>query len=277
MRLLRTQWFRNGAGSVAVALCLMSSAHWAGAQTTLTATTLIVTNRSRPVMRAALQLMAKYGYVITYEEPRYTFKGDLRDVTQERQDFNRFPPGKAPKVLRPVGGNVQLTLPTTTDKLSVDGALQRLVQSWVDSDQGGPHFQIKQEGDVFHIVPTEIRDRDGNWSVVQSILATPISLPNRPRTEHDMFKAICTALSLKVGVKVALALNGGFVVGPPETKQYALGAQEEPADSVLLRAFNLVDTKMTWILTYEPTGHIYFLNIDDIRTMPKQMIWPPTI
>ena len=275
MRSLRKRWFCNSA--LAGAILIPLGACFADAQITLTGTALTVTDNPRPVMQAALQLMAKYGYVITYEEPIDLYSKDTKDVTRERRDFRSFAPGRAPKVLSPVGGSIQLTLPDGTDKGAVDGALQQLVQSWVDSNQGGAHFRVEEENDMFHIVPTEIRGHDGNWKEVQSILSTPISLPAESRTEHDLFRAICTSLREKVGVKVVLALNGGFVVGPPDSRQYVLGAQDEPADRVLLHAFNLMGEKMTWILTYEPTGHVYFLNLDDIRTMPKQMIWPPAI
>lgn len=271
--IVASRWATAGALVLALGFVLANSA---------CAGTLTIANRSRPVMRAILQLMATYGYEITYEEPRVVYQGDLEDVTQQRRDLNRFPPGQAPKVYRPIGGSIQLALPDDApDQQAMYGVLNNLVESWRDSNQGGAHFQVEQQDGIFHVIPLEIRDVNGNWQPVQSVLATPISLPSNPRTERDMFDAIARAISANASTKVVCNLNGGFIIGlrasEGATKTYVIGAQNEPADSVLARAFELVGQKMTWILTYSPTMHWYFLNIDNVSTMPNQMIWPPEL
>jgi hypothetical protein len=60
------------------------------------------------------------------------------------------------------------------------GLLEQVVQSWNGSNQGGGQFAVEEDGAVFHIVPTEVRDKDGNWQSVHSILAARISLPTEP-------------------------------------------------------------------------------------------------
>jgi hypothetical protein len=99
-----------------------------GAQTAQDVTQLSV-NDGSPVAKAIEELVARYGYVITYEDPRYAYEGDLQDVTtQVRRDLDQYPPGKAPKVIVPRGGKLSVTLSTSTfvDTQTVASVLDRL-------------------------------------------------------------------------------------------------------------------------------------------------------
>lgn len=61
----------------------------------------------RPVAKAITLLESRFGWVITYEDPRYINPADLSDVTEKvRRDLHKFKPGKAPKVLIPKGGTL---------------------------------------------------------------------------------------------------------------------------------------------------------------------------
>ncbi len=64
----------------------------------------------RPVAEAILRLANKYGWIITYEDPRYVHETDVVDVTLSvRKDLDKYKPGEAPKVLGPRGGVLELT------------------------------------------------------------------------------------------------------------------------------------------------------------------------
>jgi hypothetical protein len=41
----------------------------------------------RPVAKAVEELVSRYGYVITYEDPRHAYEGDIQDVTTSAQGF----------------------------------------------------------------------------------------------------------------------------------------------------------------------------------------------
>lgn len=221
---------------------------------------------SRTVLRAILALERNYGYVITYEEPKYVYAGDLKDITGLRRDLNRYPQGKAPKVLIPLGGRLQLPLPRSSrlsDSEMYD-LLKQLVDEWNDSNQGGAHFAVQENDAIFHIVPTEVRDISGNWQPVQSALAVSISLPKEPRTERQTFEAICGAVSAKAGIRLYSLPNGGLILGPPRITEYALGANDEQASNVLLRAFKAMGITRSWYLLYDPTTHAYYMNINAV-------------
>lgn len=145
--------------------------------------------------------------------------------------------------------------------------LEQLVQARSVSNHGG-HFRVEQEGDVFHVVPTEIRDRHGNWAAQGSILDAPISLPMQDRDESQMFDAICGAVSAAAQIKVniGIGIGGGFKdeAGYP---QYRLGADSEPARRVLMRALAAItiNEKLTWLLFYSAENNWYTLNILPVR------------
>jgi hypothetical protein len=234
----------------------------AGAQT---GSMLAVSNHSRPVLKAILDLTTTYGYVITYEDPVYVYQGDLKDRTQLRKDLKGFAPGQAPKVSIPQGGSLQLMLPGGA--MSEEGMyalLQQLVGSWNSSDQGGAHFAVEEDGAVFHVVPTGVRDQSGNWQSVESIMTTPISLPAHKRTEDQTFDAICSELSASAHIKVHSIPNGGLVFGTPQTARLTLEAYDEPAESVLMRAIKMTGQKRSWYLLYDPTARAFFMNIDRV-------------
>lgn len=242
--------------------------HSAVAQTPSNTSMLTIVS-PRPVLQAIEDLTAKYGYVVTYAEPKVIYSGDVEDITKRRRTLGKVVPRR---VLAPLGGKVQLTMPSTAriSKLTMYALLQQLVQLWTDSDQGGAHFQVEQGEGAFHVVPTEVRDKNGNWQPVDSILATAISLPTVPRTALETFKAIANAVGANAGVRVFPVVNGGVMLGgSPDATKYVIGAQEEPAASVLMRVFKSMGIKRTWFLLYDPTMRAYVLNIDDVQPPPS--------
>lgn len=249
-------------------LCTQGSP--AGAQT---ATTLTYTNRSRPVLRAVLDLSKTYdySYVITYEDPIYVYPGDLSDVTSQRN----ITPYSARRILIPLGGSLQLPLPggSSISQQGMYTLLQQLVESWNDSSQGGSHFQVEEDSHGFHIVPTEVRDTTGSWRAVVSIMDDLISLPTESRTEDQMFQAICDALSFSANVHIYSLPEGGLIIGHRSPAKYTLGATDESAESVMTRAFKMLgQTPRAWYLLYDPTMHAYYMNINRVVS-PNQL--PP--
>jgi len=109
----------------------------------------------------------------------------------------------------------------------------------------------------------------GVWGDPSSILDVSISLPEQDRTAYGTIKAICQAVSAAAHVHVGVGTgvwSGGLTSdsGPVE---YRLGANNEHARSVLLRALAILtppnaNTKQTWLLFYgSPQDPSYALNL----------------
>jgi hypothetical protein len=236
---------------------------------------LLKIDSGRPVDRAVDTLQTRYGYVITYEDPRYTNEDDLQDVAAKvRKDYSRYPPGLAPKLMVPKGGKLTLRLPASKDISPQDLAsiLQQLARAQGTSSRGG-HFRVAQVGDVFHLVPTEVRNRKGNWSHYNSLLDTPISLPKQDRSESELYRAIADAVSAATHVRLWIVVNGGIVIGlvSPELHT-SMGATLEPARNVLMRALQLHRSRRTWAVLYDPEedNNMFALNVWDFPAKPPE-------
>jgi hypothetical protein len=236
---------------------------------------LLKIDSGRPVHRAVNTLQTRYGYVITYEDPRYTNDDDLQDVAAKvRKDYSSYPPGLAPKLMVPKGGRLTLRLPASTDINPRDLAsiLRLLARTQGTSSRGG-HFRVEQIGDVFHLVPTEVRDRKGNWSHYNSLLDTPISLPEQERSESELYQAIADAVGAATDVRLWMIVNGGIVMGMvvPQLRT-SMGATREPARNVLMRALQLHRSRRTWALLHGPEegNNMFALNVWDFPTKPPE-------
>jgi hypothetical protein len=212
---------------------------------------------ARPIFGAVMTLDDEYGHFITYEDPPYAYEGDLGEASMKvRQALDQLMLGP------PVDGSQD-----------VGPVLNRLIQ--LSRDQGG-HFRVLQTGDVFHVVPTEVRDADGRWVSHPSILDTPISIPTADRAYHEMIEAICQAVGAAARVKVVgIGGVGGegihTIADPPP--RFSLGAEQESARTVLMRTLAVAAPgRWTWFLLYDFDDRMYYLNISPV---PDRTPKPP--
>jgi hypothetical protein len=258
-------------------------AHFAHAQTGQGVMQLNIDD-PRPVAKAVEELVSRCGCVITYEDPRFGYSGELEDVTtQVRKDLDRYPAGGAPKVIGPRGGKLTVTLPSPSsiNTQTVALALNQLMTAQSIRGAGG-RYRVIQVGDVFHVIPTEVRDQNGNWTAQRSILDVPISLPMEDRSEAEMIDAIVKAVSAEAHIKFYLASGvGGGIGNPNRPRPYRLGADNEPARDVLRRALALLNDpkagtwiaqKLRWQIFYDSPDNRYFLNIAVVPDLPAAPI-----
>jgi hypothetical protein len=234
---------------------------------------------ARPVARAVLTLETRYNYVITYEDPRYTSEDDLVDAGPTvRKNYSGSRPAEEQELLVPKAGKLTLLLPASSSISSGELAkvLHELIGLQTASTYGG-HFRIEQNGDVFHVIPAEVRNHEGNWTPQGSLLDTRISLPVQDRSEKELYRAIAAAVSTAAHVSMGVVLNNGWVIGPVEPKRtISMGAVSEPARSVLMRALGLSSMRRTWALlhTTEDGSNVFSLNILDLPT-PSEPLGTP--
>lgn len=232
----------------------------------------------RPVGKAVQMLVSRYGYVITYEDPRYVYGDDAQDVTaQVRKDLDEYPPGKAPKVWIPRGEKLTLSVASTAAARDVRSTLNSLVQM---SRQSGGHFRVLESGGAFHVIPTQVRNVDGSWDATTSILDETISIATQDRTEGELIKDICNAVSSAANTSVNTGLGigqGGIRIGPEA--RYRFGAHNEVARDVLLRALATTrEAKRTWLLLYDISERAYYLSVLPVPDRsPKPAILPAAV
>ena len=210
----------------------------------------VVVDDPRPVALAVHLLIEKYGYRITYEDPPYAYDSDLKD---------RYVKGFKDRV--PAGGALAIdfarsSVMTTSDDMA--GILKKLLQAHSGLDKGG-HFRVVQNGPVFHVLPSQVKDRSGNWVSQASILDVAISLPIKERTGMAILEDICSAIGAAAHVHIVVGSIPANVILPYRSM---LSAENESARSVLMRALDGTSTKLTWILMFDPTDRKYWLNIE---------------
>lgn len=229
---------------------------------------------ARPVAAAVEALMAEYRVPITYEDPRYAYAADLQDVTLAvRRDLHGAKPRSDQLVIVPRGGAV--TVQFLGDAAS---SLKALVDS---ATSVGGRFRVVAAERFLHVVPAEIRDRDGNWRAQSSALDVRISLPRAERTANALIADICAALTSAGDVRVSLmtSLEGGFGGEGPPT--YEFEANDEVARNVLVRALELVSSefgRLSWMLFYGNAlspDNGYALNLVALREPMQGPTRPP--
>jgi len=211
----------------------------------------------RPLDLGARTLANQYHLLITYEDPRYSYSADIVDRAPiVRTDYRTFPPGKAPTLFGPIGGNLSVSF-TSTDASTM---LQQLIQAQNASPTGG-RFQIETTGSMYHLVPTQVRDANGNWDNQQSILDIPISIVRVSRTANELLSSICEAVA-----QINLTTINIATAAPRQTDEpprYSFSANSEPARNVLIRALTTIapdQGQLTWALYYDVQSRQYFMN-----------------
>jgi len=230
----------------------------------------------RPVLRGILTFEQKYGYVITYEDPSYVYSLDTLDATsQVRRDHRTAGPG-VPKIRLPRASKLSIQIPASPciTPSQMGSLLFQLVSLQQASSSGG-HYRTEQSksGSIFHVIPTEVRGPNGDWSQQASPLDTRISFPAQPRTERQLLAAIAHAVSAAAHVRMSANVNGGIVmqIGPPQPYYFNIGANNEVAREVLTKMLDArPQTRQSWALmnAVEEGPNIYFLDVMDMPPSP---------
>jgi hypothetical protein len=217
----------------------------------------------RPVAKAIEMLEGKYGWVITYEDPRYAHDSEIADVTLKvRKDLAKYKPGDAPKVLVPKGGALEFTYDVMSDtKLPADPAM--VVQKLLDAQAGcgtGGRFRLETRGRILHVIPTAIKNSAGELVHQESALDTIISLQQGEKTVLQKLENVCAAISRAINIPVVLGAVPDHWFRQFQDQQ---GATNQRARDILVDTFETMGygTDLSWWLYYSPTDKRYLLHI----------------
>jgi hypothetical protein len=217
----------------------------------------------RPVAEAILKLEAKHGWIITYEDPRYVHESEIADVTLKvRRDLDKYKPGEAPRVFVPRGGVLEFTydvVPNTNLPTDPARVVQKLLDAQAARGNGG-RFRLETVGQIMHVIPTMIKNREGALVPQESVLDTIISLPAEDRTVYRKMESICAAIHRATGIPVVLGTIPDNWFSRERDQQ---GAKNQKARDVLVSTFESMDsgTNLSWQLFYGPGTKRYSLNI----------------
>ena len=227
-------------------------------------------NDPRPLEAAVLSLIRKYDVSVTYEDPRYEYSGEMRDITDQVNKSS-----KPPKVrtIIPIGGLLQASYAVSRQSgqlASPADAIHAIVDAQNANAMGG-RFAVQQSGDTFHIVPTEVRDSNGAWINQQSVLDTRITFSSIDgESAESLVESVLKEVSSVSGQKLLVGL---FPIGPTAVGgggyHTKVEAKNEPARDVLMSLLHSISPRLTWVLNYDPSDHSYYFNVMTIAAPPE--------
>jgi hypothetical protein len=225
----------------------------------------LAVNDPRPVAAAIFQLIKEYPTVISYEDPRYVYSEDIQDVT-DRVRPNR----SGPRILVPKGGPLSVTYEVNANgkqPLSYANVLGAVLEAARVNPSGG-RFAVRQQGEMFHVIPTQVRDDSGKWVQATSILDTPISLYVEQQQYSQLMKAILSEVSKANGVRVGL--NDSQFTGEFMRHTGRVDATNQTARDVLMTTLHAISNRFTYGLLYDPGAKYYMLNLHLAAEPPQE-------
>jgi hypothetical protein len=206
-------------------------------------------------------LERKYGFVITYEDPPYIYETDIEDHTVPEWKL-AHPNGH--RALGPKRGRLEITYQTPPGPIKPDeirSVIQKLLDAHAETNNPG-RFRVLQEGEMFHVIPIQVRGSSGSLVSVNSILDTPISFPEQERTVMETLEIIANSVSKATGMKVITGTVPMNLLFNTSSRQ---GATNEKAKDALINALKATNTKLSWRLLYGPGWKWYVLNVHWVR------------
>ncbi len=221
----------------------------------------IVASSPRPVLQALTAIRREYGWILDYEEGRYSSADLIVDADGQS---------------RPRGGAFQVSVPAPKSVATPDQA--NFLQSFVSVVQGA-----LSEGFELQAGPY------GRYSVLAQnsqeplMLDTQIHLPRATRTVDETIAAIVSLVSEKRGVSFQ---RGGLIdSGLLRTEVTAGGVNEMKARDLLIQALDAADVARVWSVSYEPSDGNFYIGIelavraetDAIGKQKVTPIWNPAL
>ena len=191
----------------------------------------------RPMAKAAELMAQKYGIRITYED---------------------LPLIEYSQLQKPGIISISLPSPRSVPPPRPIDIVQLVLDNYAKNGNPGV-FRVKENDGAFQIIPAMIIDSRGRALEAVPILDAHISFPSYERNGFDTLQTIANAVSLSAGIKV------NFGLAPYKwlmQQKLTIGANNEVARDVLLRALDSTGAKLIWWLLYDPHNRSYGLSID---------------
>jgi hypothetical protein len=205
-----------------------------------------------------------YGWIVTYEDPRYEHDSEIMDVTESTRNDGRLDR----RVLVPRGGpfSVEIARPSPQATLAdISRSLTAILEAHQASGNAGV-FRLNNTGDTFHVSPAAVKARDGRLVPQTSILDVSVSLaPRKDRTVGQAVREVLAAVSQANGQTIGM---GMVPTNRLVTSSFQEGAPKQSARELLLRLLSSTGAGLSWQLFYNPSDRNYLFNIHVVRNAP---------
>lgn len=212
---------------------------------------------ARPVASAIRSLETRFDRVITYEDPPLVNPDDTVDVTESvRRDLHKYAPGKAPRVIVPRGGELNVEFSRNN---SVEDVLTRVL-SEAERVTPSTTFRTEEINGIIHVIPQSIKGPAGETIPVRSILDTPVQIPVQERTGMKMLEAWASAVSANSKQQIVIGAAPLQMFATYKENQRLSSPNARDALTEILATVGK-GSKLSWQLFYDPGLKLYALNI----------------
>jgi hypothetical protein len=219
----------------------------------------ITVDSGRPLSEALRHFQARYGWIVTYEDPPYAYGQDVVDVTDAVRNPASKPSGH--RVMVPRGGPFAVTFVRPSPASSPTDVLE-IVRAIVDqfAVTGYPgEFRALSAGGVVHVVPVAVKAQDGGLLHTSSILDTRVSLPEeKNRSAFTAIRSVLTAVETATGQQVDI---GTVPINLLVQSRMEESTKDLPARELLVRTLRATGKVLSWRLLYGPDVRRYAFNI----------------
>jgi hypothetical protein len=220
----------------------------------------LIANQFSPMDSAASLLEKMYLIPVTYEDAILSWPGDLTQVPNAAGDMLTIP--KRRSFTMPDEAN-----PHKTPTLDA-GLLRRIVDAY-QAETDGPRFRVYRSRMGLHLIPDQVRDRNGRFIEATPFLDTVISIPVEKRTPSGHVRAICNAISASSATGIELHSFPQFLDNyfswerisrfPTDGElgkiSFSWGADQMAARDALIDLLEGSATTLTWRLYCDAQAH----------------------
>jgi hypothetical protein len=242
--------------SLAVLCCLVATVSFGHQAETITV------DDPRALAKALDIVEGRYGWIVTYEDPRYVRDADVVDVTKQAR---RSPdPSKGP-ILIPRGGSLTLNFarpPADSSTDQVANLLSSLVMQFEGFGLPGKFTIATTEG-IFHVTPTSISGTDGRPVAQRSILDAVVSLPaQKERTAYSALQVVLGLVGQATGQQV---WPGTVPINLLAQSKMEAALEKVTARQMMIRILESTGRGLSWRLFYDPGLKLYVFNVHPVR------------
>jgi hypothetical protein len=223
----------------------------------------------RPLAIAAQIASEKLGVPISYEDASWMAGADLVAVPAPQPSNSRGPGANGNGPVEPREHVFDFSIPSNARELPAEAVLQSILDRHHAARNPGDFRIVRFGKGEYSIVADYADDKSGKRSKQVAPLDVRISLASKRRTLEEAIADLSAAIKAASGITLTSAQSFGAYF----TNSYIeIGANNRVARDVLAEILGPSqapglppNARSGWMIFYEPTIGIYFLNLYDIR------------